>query len=101
MFTPFGAAKTKARRHDDTHQHATTRGREDAIITVLFTCTTAPDSWISRVLKKKKKKPKADGSSSSSSSERKSKTTDPYEGINDFSEVAAVWDYYEARMIYL
>lgn len=52
------------------------------------------DSWISRVLKKKKKKPKAD-SSSSSSSERKSKTTDPYEGINDFSEVAAVWDYYE------
>lgn len=66
---------------------------------MLFACPTAPDSWISRVLKKKKKKPKSD-SSSSSSSGRKSKTTDPYEGINDFSEVAAVFDYYEVCYTY-
>ena len=66
------------------------RGREDArTLTVLFARPTIPESWISRVLKKKKKKTKP------GSSGRKDNKSDPYEGISDFSEVAAVFDYYE------
>lgn len=53
-----------------------------------------PESWISRILKKKKK-----NKSKSGSSGLKNHKSDPYEGIDDFSEVAAVFDFYEVCTI--
>lgn len=52
-------------------------------------CSRIPESWLARVLKKSK----------GSGSGRKAKKGDLYEGISDFSEVAAVFDFYEVGAV--
>lgn len=73
------------------HPTPCTHSGTDAIFCscVVFVANLMTASWMSRVLKKR--------SRAGSGSGHESKSDDLSQGINDFSELAAVFDFYEVR----